>query len=133
MVVIPNIGGVAMWSPLLDRYGNSVRGVKFTKELVKRYTTLRKQNIMHPFSNRSCLLNTVREQPAFNRGVVNAILNPVARSYHTSSYHGYATSSYRTASYNGDMPCETSNACGVLSRSLEFSRSVFKLLKRFVK
>lgn len=123
MVVIPNIGGIAMWSPLLDRYGNSVRGVKFTKELVKRYTTLRKQNIMHPFSNRSCLLSTVREQQGFNRGIVSAILNPVARSYHTASHHGNTARSYH--SYHGN--CDIKTAGGGLMRS------AFKQLKRFVK
>ena len=36
-VVIPNFGGVAIWSPRLDEMGNSVRGVRFATELVKRF------------------------------------------------------------------------------------------------
>lgn len=29
MVVIPNVMGICLWSPPLDSYGNSVRGVQF--------------------------------------------------------------------------------------------------------
>lgn len=36
-VVVPNFGGFAIWSPRLDEMGNSVRGVGFATELVKRF------------------------------------------------------------------------------------------------
>jgi glutaminase len=36
MLVVPGVMGVAIWSPALDHYGNSVRGVAFCRELVKR-------------------------------------------------------------------------------------------------
>eukprot|EP00930_Biecheleria_cincta_P003872 TRINITY_DN104785_c0_g1_i1.p1 TRINITY_DN104785_c0_g1~~TRINITY_DN104785_c0_g1_i1.p1 ORF type:complete len:734 (-),score=117.49 TRINITY_DN104785_c0_g1_i1:304-2448(-) len=35
-MVIPNVGGVAVWSPKLDSLGNSKRGVLVAKELVRR-------------------------------------------------------------------------------------------------
>jgi len=35
-MVIPNVCGIAVWSPRLDSVGNSVRGVQTAKELVKR-------------------------------------------------------------------------------------------------
>ena len=38
MVVVPNLMGFATFSPRLDSYGNSVRGVAFCRELVDRYT-----------------------------------------------------------------------------------------------
>lgn len=38
MVVVPNLAGFATFSPRLDMYGNSVRGVGFCRELVDRYT-----------------------------------------------------------------------------------------------
>ena len=38
LVVVPNLMGIATFSPRLDPYGNSVRGVGFCRELVDRFT-----------------------------------------------------------------------------------------------
>ncbi len=38
MVVVPNLMGFATFSPRLDSYGNSVRGVAFCRQLVERFT-----------------------------------------------------------------------------------------------
>jgi len=38
MVVVPNVMGFATFSPRLDPYGNSVRGVAFCRKLVNRFT-----------------------------------------------------------------------------------------------
>jgi glutaminase len=38
IIVVPNVMGICIWSPRLDRCGNSVRGVKFAKELVDRFS-----------------------------------------------------------------------------------------------
>lgn len=35
--VIPNVMGIAVWSPRLDQLGNSVRGVNFLRELIDRF------------------------------------------------------------------------------------------------
>ncbi|OXA50400.1 Glutaminase liver isoform, mitochondrial [Folsomia candida] len=37
LLVIPNVGGFAVWSPPLDKFGNSVRGVEFCEKLVKTF------------------------------------------------------------------------------------------------
>ncbi|KAL8619403.1 hypothetical protein ACOMHN_057045 [Nucella lapillus] len=37
MLVVPNVMGIVMWSPPLDIYGNSVRGIHFCKDLVKTF------------------------------------------------------------------------------------------------
>ena len=37
MVVIPNVMGISLWSPPLDNFGNSVRGLQFCKELISLY------------------------------------------------------------------------------------------------
>ncbi|MBS7540863.1 glutaminase A [Ancylobacter lacus] len=38
LVVVPNLMGFATFSPRLDSYGNSVRGVAFCRKLVERFT-----------------------------------------------------------------------------------------------
>jgi len=38
LVVVPNLMGFATFSPRLDEFGNSVRGVAFCQELVERFT-----------------------------------------------------------------------------------------------
>merc|ERR1719203_1553847 len=35
-LVVPNVCGIAIWSPRLDEVGNSVRGVAFARELIQR-------------------------------------------------------------------------------------------------
>ena len=50
-MVLPNIGSLAMWSPLLDTYGNSVRGVGFTRSLLARMHTTPGNFSHHPFSS----------------------------------------------------------------------------------
>ena len=37
LVVVPNVLGFCVWSPRLDRRGNSVRGVEFCQRLVRRF------------------------------------------------------------------------------------------------
>lgn len=38
MLVVPGVCGIAVWSPRLDRCGNSVRGVRFSQRLVETFT-----------------------------------------------------------------------------------------------
>ena len=37
MLVIPNVMGICIYSPRLDKLGNSVRGIEFCKRLIKNY------------------------------------------------------------------------------------------------
>lgn len=37
IIVVPNCLGIALYSPRLDQYGNSVRGVKFAEKLVNKF------------------------------------------------------------------------------------------------
>jgi glutaminase len=37
MIVIPQVAGIAVWSPRLDALGNSVRGIEFSRMLTEKY------------------------------------------------------------------------------------------------
>ena len=56
MVVIPNFGGFATFSPRLDAFGNSVRGVQFFRKLVANFT-------FHTFDNVSGGFNGFKKDP----------------------------------------------------------------------
>lgn len=59
IMVLPNVGAFATFSPRLNEQGNSVRGVAFAKELVKRFT-------FHMFDSLSSPSTSCKLDPRFS-------------------------------------------------------------------
>merc|ERR1711939_377970 len=75
LLVVPGVLGICVWSPLLDKAGNSVRGVRFAQELVSRFS-------FHAFEN--------------GTGLCDPTVHPTAE-------HGVAVSALLTAASAGDL------------------------------
>lgn len=46
ILVIPNVIGLAFWSPPLDSSGNTVRGVEFCRVMIKSTVHYRRKTIL---------------------------------------------------------------------------------------
>lgn len=58
MVIVPNVAGFAIWSPRLDKCGNSVRGIEFSKALTSTFN-------FHIYDNLHCASD--KKDPRINK------------------------------------------------------------------
>lgn len=61
MLVVPNVLGIAIWSPPLDRLGNSVRGIEFCQKLVELYNFHLYDNVL--------LENSTKKDPRLKKNL----------------------------------------------------------------
>jgi len=75
LLVVPGVMGICVWSPQLDKVGNSVRGVRFAQDLVSQFK-------FHAFEH--------------GAGLCDPTVHPTAE-------HGAAVSALLTAASTGDL------------------------------
>lgn len=71
--VVPNVMGIAVWSPRIDSYGNSVRGVEFLTKLVETFN----------FHNYDSLVDSRKIDPRMRRQTIEA--NATFNAIHAAS------------------------------------------------
>ncbi|BFZ21578.1 hypothetical protein BsWGS_24616 [Bradybaena similaris] len=91
MLVVPNVMGIFMWSPPLDRYGNSCRGIQFCMDLVKTFNFHNFDNLRHTPRKMDPRMQTVDKQGNL---VVNLLF---------AAYNGDVTAIRRCALMEMDM------------------------------
>ena len=110
ILVIPNVMGISIWSPRLDKLGNSVRGIQFCEELVKKYNfhnydslVSKRQSKKDPRkkSNHEHDSKAIEMCWAAARGDIHSIQHMVARGYNIQD-----------ADYDGRTPLHLAAAEG---------------------
>ena len=70
LLVVPNKMGICIWSPRLDEMGNTVRGVEFAKQFIKKYPE--NLHIFHTITNKDFDNNS---EEVLHQRMINASAN----------------------------------------------------------
>lgn len=92
LLVIPNVMGMCLWSPPLEKMGNSVRGVAFAEQLVREFNFHHYDNIKHTASQKCD--PRIRKADSQASGIVNLLFG---------AYNGDLTALRLMALANNDM------------------------------
>lgn len=74
MLVIPGVAGICIWSPPLDKKGNSIKGIKFGQELIKRFP-----NFHTNFRTQSVKTNGIHLSGLEDEMLVQAMIDATAK------------------------------------------------------
>lgn len=110
LAVIPNIMGIAVWSPRLDSCGNSVRGVAFLKKLIAQFSFHNYDSLVASSKQDPRRVRNVRETDNTYRAIYAASIGDISELKRLVA-HGHDLDA---ADYDGRTPLHLACAEGQL-------------------
>lgn len=120
LLVVPNVMGVMCWSPPVDKFGNSVRGIRFCQELVSMFNFHNYDNLRHFLKKQDPRRQSGDDR---NKSVVNLMF--AAHSGDVSALRRFALSSMdmELKDYDSRTPLHIAAAEGHMDVVLFLSQS----------